>query len=904
MDTRFLGCIDLWQKQTGRIADDSEKQSLWYGYQELKRASIKEGKRMDEVVDEIVEEVNGQKITRQVTYAEKALIEKWGKIQRRNLLQDLQEYALQAKGILYLDNRIKNSVENLKANNPKKANDTKWLNDARARAVIGMIQDTNDTFGTVPLDKLKRTEISQYFGDFDASVRKRFKQEFGDEIDADAYMTNAENKPNILTELFEFEKNRGQHNSPKTTKEAYIVAQELYRNTTLAHKLNMSASGGRFLRYNRMGLQLRWNKHRVAKMSRQQFIDEVAPALDDVHGDLTYRQNLAGQVYDDILKFDDKKSWRTIGDDRADVLNEITQTTGTNPNDKGSKLLWRDGESFSKLTAKYSDDHTFQQLVLSHVTELGREMAILKFTGNASNDAGLANIKTLIKNTVNKQQLSPIRKAQLEASENYLEMLVSPAIFEQTKWLANFQALRNIQAAAKLGSAVITALLDIPMFIVTGRTIFNLPLLEMIGKVFKQIPGIGAGEEKLFARYFLEVSESWQNAASMRYILNDGNDMGTKFSRGTAGFAHLVFKGSGLNWWTQNLQSSAAGLYSKHLGDLVREGTKYSDFTPKFKENLMKYGIGEAEWAETLARNAKNGILDDKGRLDLYKMGTTTSAGTSEVGRQNLRQKYISAVSDAVDTMVMKPSEFDKMTAALFFKDGAIMNQVMRTFTQFKAHPISMMRKVWGRTLKSDQQSVIWTGTGLIAGMMTMGAVTVQLKEFLAGRQPYDAGSEDYWIRVAREAGVAGLAGDIMMDFGLGTLVDELFSEEKAKQITKDQLLNSVMGPLLGDISALMYDGVLKGIQGGIRYGTGKDDGELLLKSLGNITKLSLGTLGLERLWYTKMVYRAFIGEWLGNMFDPDGYERRERSFLRAAQESKIGRQKDNFIYKGLQDIF
>lgn len=904
MDTRFKGCLDLWQRKTGKIADESTKQALWSEYNVIKRKAIKDGVSMDSVPD-IEDIVDGKAVKNTATYAELELLKGWGQGARSNLLQELQQLAKEAKGILFIENRANNIVENLRLNNPKKAADSKWLEDAKARAIISLINDTNDTFGTIPLDKLYRTEITQYFGDFNEAARIKFKQEFGDTVDFETFAHDRENLPKILTEIFEFEKNRGQHNSPKTgSREAYIIAQEFYRNTTLAHKLNMSKSGGRFLRFNRAGLSVRWNKLRVSKVTRDQFIADVAPLLDDVHGDLLYKQSLAGSMYDDIKAFNDKTSWRTIGDTRSESLNSIADITGTNPRDKGAKILFKDGEAFSSITAKYADEHSFQQLVLGHVTELGREMAILKFTGNASNTAGLTNILNWANRFVDKSQIGAIRRAQLESSQTYLQTLVQPEILEGTRMMPNFQALRNLQAASKLGSAVITALLDIPMFLVTGRTIFNLPIMEMIGKVFRQTPGIGAGDAKTYAKYILEASESWMDAASIRYVLSDGADMGTTFSRGSSKFAHFVFKSSGLNWWTKNLQSSAAGIYGKHLGDLIREGTQYKDFNPKFRENLAKYGIGEAEWAETLARNGKdNLLLDSKGRLDMYKMGTTTSAGIEEIGRQNLRQRYIAAMADAVDTMVMKPSQFDRQSAAFFTKEGTIANQAIRTMTQFKAHPISMMRKVWGRTMKSDQQSIFWTGTGLIAGMMTMGAVTVQLKEFVAGRQPYDASKPDFWIRVAKEAGVAGLAGDMMMDFGLKNLLDEAFGEDKARTLNSQQIVNTMIGPLMADMLNVMTSGIGIG-QGVLRYAQGKDDGELMSREFGDILKLFAGSTGLERLWYSKMLYRAFVSEWIGQMFDPDGYERRERRFQTMAEDSKVGRQKDNFVYRGIQDLF
>ena len=74
----------------------------------------------------------------------------------------------------------------------------------------------------------------------------------------------------------------------------------------------------------------------------------------------------------------------------------------------------------------------------------------------------------------------------------------------------------------------------------------------------------------------------------------------------------------------------------------------------------------------------------------------------------------------------------------------------------------------------------------------------------------------------------------------------------------------------------------------------------MLSRETGDLIQLFAGSFGLERLWYTKMLYRAFVSDMLEQHFDPKGYERKKRRYMRDAKRSKVGRQKDNVLYKSL----
>ena len=132
----------------------------------------------------------------------------------------------------------------------------------------------------------------------------------------------------------------------------------------------------------------------------------------------------------------------------------------------------------------------------------------------------------------------------------------------------------------------------------------------------------------------------------------------------------------------------AAGIYGQELGRLIKARVPFDNLNPKFRTQLEKFGIrgkrkgGEAEWTKLLREQP----LDEKGRLDPYAIREDTFEFS--YGKSSVRQKVSSAMNDAVDTLVMTPSQFDIDSAALFNDPLGVGGQVIKSMTQFKAHPI------------------------------------------------------------------------------------------------------------------------------------------------------------------------------------------------------------------------
>ena len=889
----WIDCAKEYIKKTGIQLTDDEQKIIRSAYGKAMNDALSKGKNLDSVVGEY--NINGKKIKKTFIddFFDKTL-------QNKNLA-DGQELTTQLKTqsrLVDIEDVVNNTAEEIKKRENIPGKKIKVSDaDAQARALIATVLTTNDTTGHIPLDYLIRTETNNMFGDFDTLVRRAFPDE---DFDYDAFIKNKNNKEEIITEIFEIEKRYAKEGavsdnviSVTGNQTAFKIANAFFKATTHQGKRKLDAMG-KMMRMNRFGIKVRFNLNKVKKMGESAFVENIAIRLDEtVHGNIDARKRIASDLYTQLQEGND---WRNAG---VQVFDDANAFFRAGEKDRGL-LVYKDGKSFSELTSMLSDDVSLKHLIASHITETGRVLGLTKFFGPSFDDA-LEQMRRIIEKTKNTTGTSAMKRQQLEATLGYLKSNVNPRIKEATGFAVTSSILRNIQAGAKLGSAVITAILDIPVFLVTGKRLFGLPMMDLLGQVFNIIPFRGAPKaQRNFARYVLEMQESYLDDVRARFFAGDGVANSTKLQRGSSWFANKIFRLSGLNWWTRTLQASAAGVYTKHLGELVSSRTLWSQLGPDFRRNLDKFGLNEKDWNKLI--NAGDSILDNRGRLDMYKL-EELDLGIIETGAST-RNKISAAVADAVDTMVMKPSEFDKLSSALFANPEDWHGSLFRVLTQFKAHPISYTRKTLWRSYKAKNttdmiQDVAW----LSGALVFTGAMVIQLKEFIAGRQGYNWDNPELWTRAGREGGPFGLISDMFMQSGGQELLLQQMVDEKIRFPTAGQLATNHLGPLLNDALNLMASGagLVRGTQ--LKY-KDLDDGQYLDKKIGDITKMIAGYSGLQRLWWTKMIYRKYLTETLTEFMDPAGYRRRQRKARNDAINARFGNKANNVLFDKLLPDF
>ena len=662
-------CFDDYTKTTGQIVDDVKKEELLQKVRSTKEKLRTEGKDFDTNIGD------------------------------KNALQDKldKDFRLKTKNEvdtairrLSTETQLKTRFEELDAVAEKISTSDKKLTKQRAyqRAFISMIYNTNDTTD-IPLESIEKSLFKNSLGEFLAKTTKQIGE------DPINFIQNQKNFDDMLTEFFVFFRNPNSVNSVTKNVNAYKMAKEFFdAKYKLFERRKQSGDNNILLDQN---IKVRWSQAKIKKIDKNEFINEISESLDgNVHGDLASRAEIANKIYDNYTQ-KSTPDWREQGDTNLKGIFDSDEATPLNamPQDRVPSLTFKDGATFNSVSRKFSDVDS-RVLLMNYFNETSRELSLVQFFGADYRNGVRRFIDELEKNSKYENAFKTKGKlGEIDAVKRYLDRKINPIIAETSKLASGFTTLRNFEAAAKLGSATITALMDTPVMIIAGKKLFGLPTADLLSSIFKFGKNGAPSDMTDYARYMLEGVESYLGALQERFNVSDSLTNFGKAEGVSVRTAHAVFKFSGLNWWTEGRKAMAAGIYGQELGRLIKAKVPFDQLNPKFRTQLEKFGIrgkrkgGEAEWTKLLREQP----LDEKGRIDPYAIREDTFEFA--YGKSSVRQKVSSAMNDATDTMVMTPSQFDVDSAALFNDPLGVGGQVIKSMTQFKAHPISLFRKVW-----------------------------------------------------------------------------------------------------------------------------------------------------------------------------------------------------------------
>lgn len=286
---------------------------------------------------------------------------------------------------------------------------------------------------------------------------------------------------------------------------------------------------------------------------------------------------------------------------------------------------------------------------------------------------------------------------------------------------------------------------------------------------------------------------------------------------------NTFFKMSGLAGWTDRMRVNVALAMSARIGEVG--DIPYAKLDKDLSRTLGLFDIGEKEWGlvakavreveghkfstpedilelpDDVVRKAFPGMEPDDVRMEVA---------------DKLRAYYI----DRTEHAVLVP---DARTTALM-RQGTQAGTVPRTFfeliMQFKAYPITMYQKVWGRALYGKEEfgaAGVFEMAHLIASTTAMGYVSMTMKDFLKGREPRDPNAASTWAAAMLQGGAWGIYGDFVFGnssrFGT-SLVETLAGPTASTASQAWDVISSSRAALLGDDSADPGAKALRFIQG------------------------------------------------------------------------------------------
>jgi len=400
------------------------------------------------------------------------------------------------------------------------------------------------------------------------------------------------------------------------------------------------------------------------------------------------------------------------------------------------------------------------------------------------------------------------------------------------EWLANVgKAVRSFETAKSLGSAIVSAL---PGDIATqynAARLYKLPFTQIMGNQLKLLNPKNAEHRALAARMGL-IYEGWINDAAGRLrALND------ELAAGAMGrMAEGVLRVSGLTAWTDSGHAAFGMGVLGHIADV--RGKAFADLDEGFREMLERGGIGSEGWDAIRSTP----IRSENGADWIF---------AQDVADPELGDRLLSMIAREQKVAVQQADFETRAVMHDSIKKGTVLGETVLNSLLFKSFGISMLLTHGRRILEmSDwkKRAQYLTRFALVTTMA--GAVSIQLREILKGRDPRPMDSPDFWVAASLQGGGWGMIGDLL------NMVVEPRMSSWAKWIG---------GPVidtLDNATRLVGAGVQKA-----KYEMGFSDKD------GNVggaaSKIVANEMPGGNIWYLRLALQRMFSDQLAEALDP-----------------------------------
>jgi len=517
--------------------------------------------------------------------------------------------------------------------------------------------------------------------------------------------------------------------------------------------------------------------------------------------------------------------------------------TATKRRDTSRVLHFKDGENWLAYNTEFGSDDPFTNIVTT-LDGYARDTAAMRVLG-PNPRAGLSYLAQVVDKTAHETPWdtpSTARKQSTKASHKAKAMLDLYSGAAQTPvdgLLAEFLAgTRGVLVSAQLGAAAISAVTDVGFQAAAARKIGMDP-----GKVISRIGKELKGDSANALRKGL-ISDQLANvgAAQARY-------MGDVFTPEIAArLSDFVMRASGLSKWTEAGRHAFQLEFMGFLADNVRHG--FEAMNPSLRKVLERKGFTAAEWDTVRTADLHN----EDGATFLVPQMMRYRTDIPEDMADDLAARLMSVIHEQTEFAIPSASLEGQAIALDATRPGTLIGELARSGFMYKTFGLSVLFNQARRTMAQDTK---WDRFAYAAGMgamvTTMGALSLQMKEMVKGRDPRPMGNWEF------------VGASVLQGGGLGIFGDFLSSETNR---FGGGLPATLAGPVVGLASDLTSLGVTAA------RAPFSGEGNLGREAV-NLLRYNTPVTGI---WYWGSAFQRLLFDNLQKMADPDA----ERAWRRA----------------------
>lgn len=528
---------------------------------------------------------------------------------------------------------------------------------------------------------------------------------------------------------------------------------EAFRNTAEEARQVFNQAGGDVGKLDDWGMPQHHSQLRVAQAGRDAWVETVLPMLD------------RGRYIDDIGRsWDDArlreflgKAWDTIATN-GHANSEPGQYAGAgkraNRHAESRQIHFKDADSVINYWQAFGE-RTAADILIGHVDTMARDIAFLEHFGPNPDITYRTMRDAALKAAT---MADPVKTASLDGRAHKLDLLYDYAA-GRTKPTANAavsgtaDAIAQLNVAGKLGGAMWASLFGDKVLMETVSHLNNLPLLQRWRTELATLNPANAADRRLLQQQGLMLE-------GVRGGLN-------RFYEGlgqtglTGKLANAVMRVSGMNAINEMRKGAFGASLFSAIGNEIAAGKGFKDLADSDIRTLKHYGITADDWA--IWQKAKLQDLGHGNTTALTPDAIAAIEGIDAAAKRNAMVKLLGAVNTEADFAIVTPGWKER---AQFYGDlqrGTVKGEIARSALQFKSFPWAQFQRMMDAVAnKEGYVGKSAMTASLIVGSTVAGAMIMQVRDMLSGKDPRDMTDWKFWPAAFLQGGALGIYGDFM----------------------------------------------------------------------------------------------------------------------------------------------
>lgn len=534
-----------------------------------------------------------------------------------------------------------------------------------------------------------------------------------------------------------------------------------------------NAAGGEIGKLEGYDLPHNWDRQRVARISADEFAAKLENEIDwariiDRKTEQPFTRSSRAARVDFLKRVHD--NIRTGGWNKREPSGQgLGKSLGKSRSDHRI-LHFKSANGWLKVNAELGQSDPFAAAV-EHLKNMARETAIMRTFG-PNPVAGMQYAKqTVMKLAVERPWQTGLTQgpmgshvkwhsdAQSEAAgvakqvDRMMDQFTGRANQPEMDVVANMMAgTRHFLVASQLGGAMLSAVSDSGFMALASRHVgMNPP--KVLARMVKTL-ALPENRAMLARAGIIADAASSTAIVQSRFM---GETYGPKVMQRLSEF---TLRASGLSAWTDINRGVFKLEFYGHLAD--NAGKSWANLDPHLRDNVLAMrGITPEEWDIIRA----TGLHRDPAEPDATFLIPDDIRRRDDLDPDqalDLSLKLSSAIQEQMEFAI--PSASLRGRSALQFGNaGTLGGEFMRSVLMYKNFTMSLMFNQLGRVLFHKARGNRFGNVMLFAMATTAaGAVSLQLKDIAAGRDPRPMNDSRFWKAALIQGGGAGIFGDFL----------------------------------------------------------------------------------------------------------------------------------------------